>query len=142
MGLNLQILKISANDTDLLESFIDALGNEQISFRYFKNRSTKVLENHVYTCLAMLNNVPVGYGHLDSEDGVIWLGIVVKEEYQGKGIAKRIMEHLLQAAKSLDLSEIQLAVDNVNHNALKLYERFGFSLVSKSAEYSILTKKL
>ena len=82
MGVGIELLEVSQRNTGKLISFIDSLDDERKSFRYFGNRSLSVLENHEYTCLLMYSGTPVGYGHLDKEDGIVWLGIVVKQEYQ------------------------------------------------------------
>ncbi|EAR02775.1 GNAT family N-acetyltransferase [Maribacter sp. HTCC2170] len=142
MGLGLDVLQISQKNTSELVSFIKNLGDEQESFRYFKSRDVKALENHVFTFLLLLDKTPIGYGHLDAEDNIIWLGIVVKKEYQGKGFAKEIMLVLIDKAKELGLDSIQLSVDNDNVRALALYKRFGFEVVSENEGYSILRKEI
>jgi ribosomal protein S18 acetylase RimI-like enzyme/sugar phosphate isomerase/epimerase len=140
MGVDPQLLEISQRNTGKLISFIDSLDDERRSFRYFGNRSLSVLDNHEYTCLLMYKGIPVGYGHLDNENGIVWLGIVVKKEYQGRGYSKQIMSALVGRARELKLENIQLSVDNDNIKAIALYERFGFELIAKKEHYSILKK--
>ncbi|MFS4466251.1 GNAT family N-acetyltransferase [Maribacter sp. 2210JD10-5] len=142
MGLNLKILEVFADETHTLKAFIESLDDEQNSFRYFKNRTFEVLKNHLYTCLLLNNDLPIGYGHLDKENAIVWLGIVIKKEYQGKGLAKKIMQSLIKRAEELKLESIHLSVDNDNERAITLYERFGFHLASSAKNHSILKKKL
>lgn len=142
MGLDLKVLQISQENTSKLTSFIENLGDEQESFRYFNSRGLEVLENHVFTFLLLHDKTPIGYGHLDEEDNIIWLGIVVKQEHQGKGFAKEIMQILVNKAQELRLGNIHLSVDNDNQRAIALYERFGFVVVTKKEDYSILRKEL
>lgn len=142
MGLGFHILHLTQENISKLESFINSLGNEQKSFRYFDTRGWEVLKNHVCTFLLFQKNTPVGYGHLDSEDNIIWLGIVVKEEHQGKGFAKEIMQILVNKAQELKLKNIQLSVDNENKKAISLYQKFGFEIVTKNEINTIMKRKI
>lgn len=142
MGVELDILEISVNNSAELASFINTLGEEQESFRYYRHRDLEVLRNHLFTCLLMHEGSSVGYGHLDLEDEIVWLGIVIKKEYQGKGLAKEIIRALISKAVEKKIENIHLSVDNDNKRAIKLYESFGFEVVSKKDDYSILRKKV
>ena len=142
MGLKLDILEISLSNSAKLTSFINTLNEEQKAFRYFKNRSLEVLENHIFTCLLMYEGDAVGYGHLDAEDDVVWLGIVIRKEYQGRGLAKEIMGVLIRKAKEKKIDSIHLSVDNENDRAIKLYKSFGFEVVTQKEHYFILRKEV
>lgn len=84
--------------------------------------------------VAERNGVIVAYGFLligrrfcknsSSAD----LGIVVKDNYRGRGIGSGVMEALIEVAKKEKIKEIFLTVHVVNFGALKLYEKFGFSV--------------
>ena len=142
MGIDVKILTISHGNVGLLKSFVESLDEEQKSFRYYENRSFDVLKNHLFTCLLTRMGKAVGYGHLDREDGVVWLGIVVKKEFQGRGMAKEIMEALITKAKELGLQEIRLSVDFENTRAIALYERYGFEVISKKENHYVLKKEM
>lgn len=140
MGLKLELLEIHPKNTNELSLFIKDLGDEQDSFRYFKNRGLEAIKNHIYTFLLLESSISVGYGHLDLEDSVVWLGIVVKKEHQGKGLAKIIMHTLVNKAEELGLKSIQLSVDHDNKIAIALYQKFGFELTKKAERFSIYKK--
>jgi ribosomal protein S18 acetylase RimI-like enzyme len=56
----------------------------------------------------------------------IW-GVFVYTEYRGLGIAKKLMEEVIDHAKKLgNLRQIRLEVASHNESAKKLYSRFGF----------------
>ena len=55
------------------------------------------------------------------------LGIVVKESYQGKGIGKKLMGHLIGYAKKENIRRINLTVLTENLRAIKLYKSYGFT---------------
>ncbi|MEO9873142.1 N-acetyltransferase family protein [Ekhidna sp.] len=132
----------SIEDASLSEvkSFLRVAGSSLSAFRYFEKRPYEVILNHLKTLVVMNNNQPVGYGHLDPEDGITWLGICVAERFRGKGIGKLIMNELIKSAKRMEVEEIQLSVDSDNNEAIQLYVRFGFRL--SSVEENIRFMKL
>jgi ribosomal protein S18 acetylase RimI-like enzyme len=50
----------------------------------------------------------------------------VATNFRGHGIAKKLIEELLQRVKSIDIEQINLTVISNNTNAKTLYEKFGF----------------
>ena len=65
--------RISIDHAALLRSFLDGAGDSLKTFRYFDTRPFDVLKNHLSTWLWMDGGSPVAYGHLDVEDGIVWL---------------------------------------------------------------------
>ena len=57
--------------------------------------------------------------------------IAVKEEFQGKGIGKLLLKHLIDFCKSKNVNTIFLEVNNINNKAINLYKNFGFNVYSK-----------
>ena len=56
-----------------------------------------------------------------------YLGFMfVPEEHRGKGYNKLIMDSLIQWCKERNIFEIRLDVYDVNHSAIKAYEKAGF----------------
>lgn len=123
---DLFIKNISFNEKEMLKIFLKQAGNSLLSFRYYNKRDLSVLKNHILTCLLYLNDRPIGYGHLDCEDGIIWLGIAVIDEMKGKGFGKVLMEYLIEFAKENKIKKIRLSVDQNNLLAIILYKKFGF----------------
>lgn len=57
-------------------------------------------------------------------------GMYVVPEYRGRGLGRRLLEHVLQLSRGMDsLEEIQLIVSTHNVEAIRLYQRFGFHIV-------------
>ncbi len=142
MGIEGRMLRIGTKDAQVLDRFLGSLGEELESFRYFNTRAYDVLKNHVYTCLLYVQQKAVGYGHLDQEDDRIWIGIVIKKEWQGHGLGFKMMNHLLDKASELGLVSVHLSVDIVNKKAFDLYRKLGFTEVSKGSQSYILNKDL
>jgi len=120
-------LKNTKDDLHLLDIFLKDAGTSLNTFRYFGKRSLEVVESHRYTILILNDaHVPVAYGHLDSKDDIVWLGICVSEHQVGKGYGKIIMTDLLNRADAEGILEITLQVDKANISAVNLYKKFNF----------------
>lgn len=131
----MQIERIDPERVQVLESFLASCGSALESFRYFSNRPFFVLKNHLVTLLGFdENRVPVAYGHLDKEEGTVWLGICVSEGNQGRGYGNAMMQALLNEARAQGVESISLTVDATNSNAARLYEKFGFVLKKKASK--------
>ena len=70
---------------------------------YPKEISKKALSNNIYSVSIYDNDSVIGYGRLIG-DGIIFLyihDVMVKPEYQGKGIGKTIMQKLLSKVEEI-----------------------------------------
>ena len=76
-----------------------------------------------------------GYGYVD--DHTPELDIAVLPEYRGQGIGTQLLKHLF--ASACGQSSISLSV-SAGNPAVKLYSRFGFTVVSRTDE-SLLMKR-
>ncbi len=57
------------------------------------------------------------------------MGISIRKEYWGKGIAKKLMQKLIDDVKNLGGEKIKLTVFSDNNRAIKLYKSYGFEKV-------------
>jgi ribosomal protein S18 acetylase RimI-like enzyme len=130
------IVKVNNDNIYLLNDFIDNLGEAAVSFRYYSKRGVEAIQNHLITMLYMVDEKPVGYGHLDFFENEVWLGIAVLPAYQGKGIGYIIMDYLIKTAHELKLNSIALTVDNQNESAVALYLKKGFEPEKKFDTYT------
>lgn len=118
----------------LLETFINSIGIASKSFRYFDKRPASVFKKHIVTILIFEDEnsiVPIGYGHLEIENDIVWLGICVLPAYWGKKIGSIILIELIKRARANQIQTIHLTVDEDNIYAIKLYERFGFKKLER-----------
>jgi ribosomal protein S18 acetylase RimI-like enzyme len=76
-----------------------------------------------------------GYGYVD--DDTSELSIAVFPEHRGQGIGTQLLTQLF--ASVCGQSSVSLSV-SANNPAVRLYKRFGFEVVSRSAE-SLLMKR-
>ena len=117
-----------------LDEFIKSNQNGIKTFRYFSKRPYTIIKNHIYTCLYYINNICVGYGHLDFENDKTWLGIIVSDNETGKKIGDQIMDDLISNSKN----DIYLSVDINNNLAVYLYEKKGFEVIEKKINYYLM----
>jgi len=129
----MRIERIDSSHLDSLACFLGRCGRSLETFRYFSKRPLSVVENHLATLLGFDDRGdPVAYGHLDPEDGTVWLGICVAEPDQGRGFGRQMMQALLNEALAMELPSIDLSVDRGNLQAIKLYEHYGFKRLPSS----------
>jgi len=129
----MQVARIGTADLDQWAAFLASCGSSLEHFRYFSKRPLAVIQTHLTTLLGFdANQVPVAYGHLDPEGGVVWLGICVSDRHRGRGYGRLMMRALLEAARMHQVPAIALTVDADNLSAIRLYEEFGFALESQT----------
>lgn len=63
------------------------------------------------------------------------LTICVDKSYRGKGIAKSLVFSMIEILKGKNVEHILLEVNENNTNAIKLYEKIGFDIISKRKNY-------
>jgi ribosomal protein S18 acetylase RimI-like enzyme len=124
----MNFLKIDKNNVDKLECFVKTIGSSADTFRYYSKRTpSEAIVNHLVTFL-LFDGHAVGYGHLDEEDGIVWLGICVMESCVGRGYGKLIMEQLVNSYDG----NICLTVDGDNDAAIGLYKKLGFVVTKEN----------
>ncbi len=65
--------------------------------------------------------------NISKTTGNVQLGYLIREEYQGQGIAMEVCLAILQYAKKvLEITEVELEVDGDNQASLKLAKKLGF----------------
>lgn len=117
---------IPATET-LVDKFISSLIMGKVNFRYFQKRPVNIINTHLLTLIAVEESGnPVAYGHLEKEEGTLWLGIAVADDHYNRGLGTMMMKKLIDSAKEKDETAISLSVDKNNIKAQKLYLKMGF----------------
>ncbi|MFW9851448.1 MAG: GNAT family N-acetyltransferase, partial [Candidatus Thorarchaeota archaeon] len=52
------------------------------------------------------------------------LSIAILQEYRGRGLGKKILNHFLNTINRLNYTSVKLEVNVDNHKAIKMYEEF------------------
>lgn len=122
-------------DPNLVKEFILHCGNSVRTFRYFNTRNYDVICNHLVTYLFYDDSgFPIGYGHLEFEEGKLWLGVAISEKFQGYGLGTKMMRNLIEVAKEKKALSIFLTVDVENITAITLYKKWGFLIIDHLSE--------
>ena len=97
-------------------------------------RELAQLHNHYFVCES--SGVLSGYAGLSvsGSDADIQT-IAIGESFQGQGIGRQLLSHLVDLSVELKAIFIFLEVRNDNLAALSLYSLFGFKEISKRANY-------
>ncbi len=124
---------------ELIESTTKDLNADQInnlreSIGWCNRRSSdkwqEILNKSSFVYSVFDNDRIVGMGRI-VEDGIMCMiyDVVVRKEYQGKGIGKMIMTNLLSFTTDKKYSSISLFADPDNKDFLiPFYNKFGFEL--------------
>lgn len=127
---------------EYLKVFYKTLHIGKTTFRYYEKRDFGVIKHHLCTLLLFKDHHPIGYGHLDPDGDITWLGVAVSDDEVGRGFGKKIILELLRIARDSGLQKIQLSVDIDNTTALALYQRLDFKIKETLEKIIILEHKL
>ena len=105
--------------------FCENAGKALNTFTYFSSRPYSVVENHFKSFVFEYRGEYCAYGHLDLEEGTLWLGICVSELHLGMGFGRKMMDLLLKEGKEVS-PVIKLSVNKDNKPAINLYNSLGF----------------
>lgn len=106
---------------------------EELKDENFKEKIVSLSQNTSGCYLVVENNgIIVGHAIVEPHklivtSHVVFLTIAVHEGYQGKGIGKMLLQHLIDWAKSHPkIEKFELQVRSSNLAAIRLYESLGF----------------
>lgn len=110
--------------------YYEYLNNDINEFKIEYLKNPNIYEkNHVY----LHNNAPIGlisfsviYDRIELD--YIW----VKKEFRNKKIASKLLEYMLQI-EGINSYSLEVAIDNIN--AINLYKKYGFNIVSTRKKY-------
>ena len=72
--------------------------------------------------------------HLELNDDILYMDVVVLPKYQKKGIATKILNDIKSGKLGIDFNKIKISVDERNIASIKLFENAGFVLIGKDDE--------
>ena len=129
------IRELTEDDVSLIENFFDCMGKESCAVfnrrdynRRGALRACKTPDATRRYWIAEWEGVMVGYVFfLDWNTTIPALGIAVRDECQGRGLGRRLMEFAKDAVKDAGKGGIQLTTHVANLRAQVLYESVGFT---------------
>ncbi len=135
-------LTSAPNAVAMLEEFNNRLGSGAEKFRYFQTRSYDIVRSHDISLAMRADGKLVGYAHVETEEGISWIGIAITEDQKGRGWGKILLAKLLQSALSMKILDLDLRVDRENINAINLYRYFGFNPISDLSNEKVIHMRL
>ena len=89
-----------------------------------------------YCCVAELDHVCIGYAIMSTGAGEAHvLNICVAEVFRCRGVGSSLLEHLLEFAKGLGVTDVFLEVRPSNTVAIRLYQSRGFAQIGVRRGY-------
>lgn len=76
----------------------------------------------------------IGTTHLEKCEDLLYMDILIFPEYQRMGFATSVVADIQNDAFGLKFKRIEIAIDESNVASIKLFERVGFTFVSKEDE--------
>lgn len=102
-----------------------------ISDNYFHYvTSTK----NVYFYKIYYDDKLVGTTHIEKQQNILYMDILVFPEFQGNGIGTKIVTDIQNDIFKLGYDKIEVSIDEKNIPSLRLFEKAGFVFVSKEDE--------
>ena len=128
----MEIVK-AENVAKLMEIESQCFSFDAFSEQTFKEELS--LENKYYY-LAKWQGKNIGYiGFETNIDDMSLQKVAVLEDYRNCGVATKLLEFSLEQKQLLKKDRYFLEVDENNQNALKLYQKLGFEVISKREKY-------
>lgn len=117
-----------ADVQDLIE--VDAIENStslpnKMSEKDFQN---SILSKNHKLFVAVLEDKIVGFVMVEITDEINIENVVVEKSYRNYGIGTKLLEFVMEFAKSLNIHTLSLEVSENNLTAFLLYKKFGFDL--------------
>lgn len=131
--MNAMIRKITADDLDFFINYKEPMFDENANINSIKSS----LFDRIDAYFLVYENVEIkGYigSYIDLEHAEI-ATLYVLEKDRKKGIAKALIETLLNQLKTLSVKKLTLEVSIKNKPAIHLYESFGFKIINTRNQY-------
>jgi len=89
---------------------------------------------NVYFFKVYENDALVATTHIEVAERILYLDIMVIPEQQGKGIATNVLRDVQAGYLVSGFDRIEVSIDESNTASLRLFEKMGFTYVSKEDE--------
>jgi len=113
------------------EHYTPIIGKNQVVYMLQKFQSVDAMSRQISQGFHYLriddNGDLIGYLAYEKRNSELFLSkIYVLKQYRGKGVGKRALQHVMDAARELNCGKVTLTVNKLNTNAIKAYEKTGF----------------
>ena len=131
--MNIQIQPMTQQDLKQIEEILTTDFDEFWTPSIFEKELNN--PNSSYFVAKQKNQI-VGFGGIwKAVDDIHITNLVTKKNMRNLGIAKQILDKLIQTAKQTKLASLTLEVNENNLPAIHLYEKFGFQKLGIRKKY-------
>lgn len=88
----------------------------------------------VYFYKVYIDDKLIGTIHLEKQENLLFMDILVFPRFQRKGFATRIIKDIQKDIFKLNYEKIQISIDETNIASLQLFSNAGFTQISKDDE--------
>ena len=127
-----EIIRLELSDFHRCASIWDMQAQKALADQFRREIREGVRTTYLYT----VDGVPVGEVSLvtktnDPDDTIpgrrVYLSrLIVREDYRGQGIGRRLIDHAAKVAAEQGFRELSVGVNLDNYPALRLYHSMGF----------------
>lgn len=124
----------------MLVSDIDAvvvIEHESFSVPWTKDAfKQEIVNDRAHYLVMEEDNKIIGYGGFwQILDEGHFTNLAITPSYRNKGLGKKLIEAMLNFARTLDIASVTLEVRENNENALRAYKTLGFQIEGKRSRY-------
>ena len=132
-NMNIEIRSLNFNDLDAVTSVEQAC----FSLPWSKESFVKEFMNQLayYQCATVDGHLVAFMGMWKICDEGHITNVAVLPEYRKNGIASLLISKMIDVCKCSEINSMTLEVRESNHNAIRLYEKFGFHALGKRPNY-------
>ena len=104
-------------------------GGKVVYIEMEQGYSTTAIVDKIYESKKLIGTI-----HLEKCEDLLYMDILIFPEYQRMGFATSVVSDIQNDTFGLNFKRIEIAIDESNTASIKLFERAGFSFVSKEDE--------
>lgn len=134
--MNNSIIEISEMSLTDFEEIQSVLISDFDDFWNSETLKNELKNNNSYYIVAKINNNIVGFAGIKTVlDEADIMNIVTKKDSRNSGIGSVLFSSIISYAKSNNIKKLTLEVNENNHSAIHLYEKFGFIKIAERKKY-------
>lgn len=131
--MSIEIKQMTLTDLEKIQNILLTDFDDFWSYNILKKELTSSTS---YYFVAYLEDEIVGFGGIKiMVDEADIMNLVTKKNYRNQGIAFCLLQNLINFAKTLNLTFINLEVMEENISAIHIYEKLGFKKIGLRKNY-------
>jgi ribosomal protein S18 acetylase RimI-like enzyme len=155
-GSVIQMRPITSEDEELMLELFNSFSQETRRRRWFHAKTwmprrelQAYLDNDYERDVAVLatwmdydGETPLGVGRYTMHDGEAEVAVVVRDDWQNRGVGTALLRHLIEVAGRQDITALTAEVTRGNEAMLHLFEKLGFTVEREQAGLIYLRRPL